>query len=123
DTLRRFGVGFAPPAGDWLVRLAQNQGIGLEALEKVGLIAKRQEGDGWYDRFRDRVLFPIRDVRGQVLGFGGRILPGSPQLARGAPKYYNSSETDVFSKSEMLYGLDQARAASDRAGYLAVVEG
>jgi len=123
DTLRRFGVGFAPPAGDWLVRLAQNQRIGLESLEKVGLIAKRQEGEGYYDRFRDRVIFPIRDVRGQPLGFGGRILPGSPQIARGAPKYYNSAETEVFSKSELLYGLDQARAASDKTGYLAVVEG
>jgi DNA primase len=123
DTLRRFGVGFAPPSGDWLVRLAQSQRIGLESLEKVGLVAKRQEGDGWYDRFRDRVIFPIRDARGQPLGFGGRILPSSPQIARGAPKYYNSAETEVFSKSEMLYGLDHARSASDSAGYLAVVEG
>ncbi len=123
DTLRRFGVGFAPASGDWLVRLAQSQRLGLEALERVGLVAKRQEGDGWYDRFRDRVIFPIRDARGQTLGFGGRILPNSPQITRGAPKYYNSAETEVFSKSEMLYGLDQARPAADKAGYLAVVEG
>lgn len=122
ETIRRFGLGFAPPAGDWLVRKATQAGLSFELLEKVGLIARRQEGDGYYDRFRDRVMFPIRDVRGQAMGFGGRILPSSPLSAR-APKYYNSSETPLFSKSEMLYGLDQARQAGTTAGYLAVVEG
>src|SRR5262249_17980968 len=70
----------------------------------------------------DRVLFPIRNTRGQPVAFGGRILPSSPLASRG-PKYYNSSDTPLFSKSEHLYGLDQARQAADRAGYLAVVEG
>ncbi len=123
ETVRRFGIGFAPPSGDWLVRLAQEQRVGLEMLEKVGLVARRQEGIGWYDRFRDRVIFPIRDARGQALGFGGRVLPGSPLETRGAPKYYNSADTPLFSKSELLYGLDQARQAASSAGYLAVVEG
>src|SRR5690606_31258647 len=75
-----------------------------------------------YDRFRDRVLFPIRDVRGHPVGIGGRVLPGSPLAERG-PKYYNSCDTPLFSKSENLYGLDQARAAAEKAGYLAIVEG
>src|SRR5207302_3024874 len=74
------------------------------------------------DRFRNRVMFPIRDARGQAVGFGGRILPGDPYAAR-LPKYYNSSETPLFSKSENLYGIDQARQAAAKAGYLAVVEG
>src|SRR5207244_1215903 len=70
------------------------------------------------------VMFPIRDVLGRVVGFGGRILPSSPVSAdRPAPKYYNSAETSLFSKSDQLYGIDQAKQAAAKAGYLAVVEG
>jgi DNA primase len=122
ETVRRYGLGYAPAAGDWLVQRAAAAGVSLELLEKVGLVARRKSGDGHYDRFRDRVQFPIRDVRGQPVGFGGRILPSSP-LASRAPKYYNSCDTPLFSKSSQLYGIDQARAAAARAGYLAVVEG
>ncbi len=122
ETVQRYGLGFAPRAGDWLVQRAEAAGVSLELLEKGGLIAPRQQRAGWYDRFRDRVLFPIRDSRGQTIAFGGRILPNSPLASRG-PKYYNSSETPLFSKSEHLYGLDQARDAAVKAGYLAVVEG
>lgn len=121
-TVRDFGLGFAPLTGDWLVKLAAAERIPTELLVEVGLIAPRQEGRGFYDRFRDRIMFPIRDVRGQVIGFGGRILPESPFASRG-PKYYNSAETPLFSKSDVLYGLDQARHAGTTAGYLAVVEG
>jgi DNA primase len=122
ETVRRFGLGYAPLAGDWLVRRARADGVDLGRLEEVGLIAQRQEGNGYYDRFRDRVMFPIRDALGRTVGFGGRILPTSPSLPR-APKYYNSAETPLFSKSEQLYGLDLAKAAAAKAGYLAVVEG
>lgn len=122
ETVRRFGLGFAPLAGDWLVARARAAGIDFGLLEKVGLVAPRLSGQGHYDRFRDRVLFPIRDARGQAVGFGGRILPTSPYKDR-APKYYNSSDTVLFKKSELLYGLDAARQAGAAAGYLAVVEG
>jgi len=122
DTVRRWQLGFAPPSGNWLVQRAGQARVAFDLLEKVGLIARRQEGEGHYDRFRDRVMFPIRDARGQAVGFGGRILPTSPLSARG-PKYYNSSETPLFSKSELLYGLDQAKQAAAKDGYLAVVEG
>src|SRR5262249_17509310 len=74
----RFGIGYAPPAGNWLVQLAAQAGRSTDILEKVGLIARRQNGSGFYDRFRDRIIFPIRDVRGRTVGFGGRILPSSP---------------------------------------------
>jgi DNA primase len=121
ETVRRYELGFAPRSGDWLVRKAESANIASEVLQEVGLIAPSDRA-GWYDRFRDRVLFPIRNTRGQPVGFGGRILPSSPLASRG-PKYYNSSDTPLFSKSEHLYGLDQARQAADRAGYLAVVEG
>jgi DNA primase len=122
ETVRRFGLGYAPLSGEWLVQQAADAGMSLETLEKIGLIAPRTEGRGYYDRFRDRVMFPIRDARGQTVGFGGRILPSSSLSAR-APKYYNSSETPLFSKSEQLYGIDQARQEGAKVGYLAVVEG
>ena len=122
ETVRRFGLGFAPPLGEWLTLQAAQAGLSAELLETLGLIAKRNEGNGYYDRFRDRVVFPIRDGRGQTVGFGGRILPSSPKVAS-APKYYNSAETVLFSKSNQLYGIDQARQAALDEGYLAVVEG
>jgi DNA primase len=121
-SIREFGLGYAPLTGDWLVRLAASEGVSTDALVEVGLIAQREGGRGYYDRFRDRVMFPIRDVRGQTVGFGGRILPNSPYAAR-APKYYNSAETTLFSKSLLLYGLDLARHGGTSAGFLAVVEG
>jgi len=122
ETVRRFGLGYAPLQGDWLVERARPAGTSFDLLEQVGLVGRSQQGEGYYDRFRDRVLFPIRDVRGRAVGFGGRIMPASPLLPR-APKYYNSADSPVFNKSELLYGLDQARQACARVGYLAVVEG
>ena len=121
-TVRAFGLGFAPAAGDWLVRAANAGRLDMSLLKEVGLVADRKEGSGFYDRFRDRVMFPIRDARGTTVGFGGRILPDSPFADRG-PKYYNSSETPLFLKKELLYGLDEARHAGATEGYLAVVEG
>ena len=121
-TVRSFGLGFAPATGDWLVRMANAARLDMSLLKEVGLVADRKEGMGSYDRFRDRVMFPIRDARGQTVGFGGRILPDSPFAERG-PKYYNSSETPLFLKKELLYGLDAARHAGATEGYLAVVEG
>jgi DNA primase len=122
ETVRRFGLGFAPGSWDWLVQQAVSAKMPTELLETVGLIARRTEGRGWYDRFRDRIMFPIRDLPGRTVGFGGRFLPTSPDAERG-PKYYNSSETPLFSKSDQLYGADQARQAATKAGYVAIVEG
>jgi DNA primase len=122
-TVRDFGLGFAPNTLDcWLGQMAAAEGIPHDTLIEVGLLAHRMENRGVYERFRDRVMFPIRDVRGQVIAFGGRIMPES-HLATRAPKYYNSAETPLFSKSDVLYGLDLARHAGASVGYLAVVEG
>lgn len=122
ETIRRFGLGFSPPDWEWLVARAAAANISKDVLEKVGLIAKSDKGRGYYDRFRDRVMFPVRNTRGQTVGFGGRILPSSP-VKDDAPKYYNSAATPLFNKSEQLYGLHEARQAGAAAGYLAVVEG
>lgn len=121
-TVRDFGLGFAPLEGDWLTKVAHAERVPLDLLREVGLIGERDENRGFFDRFRDRVMFPIRDVQRRPIGFGGRILPDSPLLPR-APKYYNSAETPLFSKSDVLYGLDLARQAAANVGYLALVEG
>jgi DNA primase len=121
-TVREFGLGFAPLDADWLVKLADHDGISRESLTEVGILALRDENRGHYCRFRDRIMFPIRDAQGRTVGFGGRIMPDSPYAARG-PKYYNSPDSPLFNKSELLYGIDKARHAGASAGCLAVVEG
>jgi DNA primase len=120
ESLERFGVGFAPESWDWLLRQASTAGIPLALLERTGLVVKRDDRPGHYDRFRGRVMFPIRDPLGRCVAFGGRILPGAK--AEGA-KYVNSPETPLFSKSSMLYGLDTAREAMAASGQAVVVEG
>jgi len=121
-TVRDFGLGFAPLSGDWLTTKVRKAGQDWQTLLELGLLSERKEVGGFYERFRDRVMFPIRDMRGQTVGFGGRILPGSPYAAR-SPKYYNSADTPLFNKSDLLYGIDLARHAGSSEGYLAVMEG
>jgi len=120
STQERFGVGFAPESWDWLLRQATAEGIAVDLLERSGLVVKREDRPGHYDRFRGRVMFPIRDPLGRCIAFGGRILPGSRVEAA---KYVNSPETALFSKSGTLYGLDTARQAMAASGRAIVVEG
>jgi DNA primase len=122
ETVRGYGLGYAPRTRTWLVERAEAAQVDLGLLEQVGLVMRRTNGPGYSDRFFDRVQFPIRDAQGRPVGFGGRVLPDSPFAQRG-PKYYNSSDTLLFNKSELLYGIDQARHAAAKAGYMAVVEG
>jgi len=98
DTVGKYSLGYAPRSGDWLVKKAEASRISLELLDKVGLIARRTERPGYYDRFRDRLQFPIRDVRGQAVGFGGRILPSSPLGSRPA-KYYEKRQNRYENRS------------------------
>jgi DNA primase len=105
--------------GGGLLRQAPAAGFSAELLARAGLAVERQERGGHYDRFRDRVMFPIRDPQGRCVAFGGRVLPGSTEGA----KYINSPETPLFSKSSMLYGLDTARDAMSRSHRAIVVEG
>ena len=120
ETIHRFGLGFAPSSWDWLLRQASAAGIGTGLLTATGMTVERQDRSGHYDRFRDRVIFPIRDPLGRCVAFGGRVLPGaSPESA----KYINSPETRLFSKNTMLYGLDTAREAMSRTRRAVVVEG
>jgi DNA primase len=117
EVLRTFGVGYAPSAWDRVLLLGQRAGFKVEELREVGLI-QRGRGGGEYDRFRSRIIFPIRDRRGRALGFGGRAMRSD----QGA-KYVNTAETDFFHKSRMLYGIDLAKEAIAKAGRAVVVEG
>jgi DNA primase len=114
---KQFCLGFAPPEWDALVKHLGTNSTRLEELVLAGLAVKKEKG-GFYDRFRDRVLFPIRDRRGRVIGFGGRII-GS----EGEPKYLNSPETPVFNKGNELYGLYEARLGNRSLSNFIVVEG
>lgn len=117
EVLRAFAVGYAPSAWDKVLLRGQRAGFKVEELRGVGLV-QRGRGGGEYDRFRSRIMFPIRDRRGRTLGFGGRAMRSD----QGA-KYVNTAETDFFHKSRMLYGIDLAKAAIAKAGRAVVVEG
>ncbi len=114
DIAKKFGVGYAPEGWQNLERAYPNYQSG--ALTTVGLVKQNDEGRR-YDIFRDRIMFPIVDVKGNVIGFGGRV------LETGEPKYLNSPETPLFEKGRELYGLYQARRAIRDAGRAIVVEG
>ena len=110
----RFGIGYAPPGWQNLQPVFPD--YGAKALKDGGLVIDG-EGGRRYDRFRDRIMFPILNQRGSVIGFGGRV------LGEGEPKYLNSPETPLFEKGRELYGLPQARTAIREAGRVVVVEG
>jgi len=115
----QFELGFAPPGWDNLKTALEKKGVSSEQLVQVGMLVKKDSG-GFYDRFRDRIMFPIRDTRGRVIAFGGRQLDNSDDKS---PKYLNSSETPIFHKGRELYGLYQARKAERKLERLLVVEG
>jgi DNA primase len=117
ETARRFGLGYAPEGWDHLLAFMKSRTVGEEQLVQAGLILPRQSGPGWYDRFRGRLLFPIRDVQGRVIAFGGRAL-GTEE-----PKYLNSPETPLYVKGQTLYALDLAKTAIREKSRALIVEG
>jgi DNA primase len=117
EVLRGFGVGYAPSAWDQVLTRGQRAGYGVPELVAAGLVQKGRKG-GHYDRFRARIMFPVRDARGRVQGFGARALRPDTK-----PKYLNSPEGELYRKSRTLYGIDRARAAIAKAGRAVVVEG
>ncbi|MFL6735447.1 MAG: DNA primase [Sphingomonas sp.] len=114
-TIERFGLGFAPDSRSGLKRALER--LGEDRLIETGMLIKPEDGGETYDRFRGRLMFPIRDARGRVIGFGGRI------LGAGEPKYLNSPDTPLFDKGRTLYNIDRASPASRSAKRLIVVEG
>lgn len=126
DTAERFRLGFAPPWGAGLVRFLVEQQGDLEQAATLGLVGKREHGR-YYDRFRARLMFPITDVVGRVVGFGGRLLPTATQTPgahdRTPPKYLNSPDSVLYKKGTFLYGLSQAKEAMRRRERAVIVEG
>lgn len=115
EIAKQFGLGYAPEGWRSLASVFPNYDDPL--LAESGLVIVNEEDEKRYDRFRDRVMFPIRNVKGECIGFGGRV------LGEGTPKYLNSPETPVFSKGRELYGLWEARNALREHGYVLVTEG
>lgn len=114
---RDFGLGFAPPGWDNLMKHLGGDSLQQKAMIDAGLLIENAETGRSYDRFRDRVMFPIRDSRGRIIAFGGRVLGDDK------PKYLNSPETPVFHKGQELYGLYEARKANRDLDEIMVVEG
>ena len=124
DIVDEFKLGFAPAAYNWLTDLARDTDFSNQVLEACGLITKNQKSSSWYERFRGRLIFPIRDVLNRPIAFGGRLVPGVFEPDKEPPgKYINSPETRLFSKSETLYGLNLVKNELNRTRELTVVEG
>jgi DNA primase len=118
ETIQQFQLGYAPAGWETLYRyLVEHKRYSVQLVEQAGLIRRRQSGDGYYDYFRDRLIIPIHDIQGRVIGFGGRTL-GEEQ-----PKYLNSPETDIFSKGKTLFAFDKAKTAISQLDQAVVVEG
>lgn len=117
-----FQLGYAPEGWNGLSKWMERKSVNIDELIHAGLIVRKEkdgaQGFSTYDRFRNRVLFPIADARGQVVAFGGRVMDDEA-----SPKYLNSSETDLFHKGRSLYGLDKARQSATAAGRFYLVEG
>jgi DNA primase len=117
EVLRTFRIGYSPSAWDKVMLAAQRDGFSREELAAAGLGQKGRQG-GFYDRFRARIMFPLVDWRGKVLGFGARSMRDDQ-----GPKYVNTSENDLYRKGRQLFGIDHARGPAGRAGRVVAVEG
>ena len=119
STIRKFGLGFCPSGGDKMSQDALRAGYKEEFLLSTGLSLKREEDGRIYDRFRERIIFPVHNISGRIVAFGGRTLRTDKKVA----KYQNSPESEIYSKSREIYGLYFAKNAIQREGYAIMVEG
>ena len=119
EAVKLFRLGYAPDLWDDTVNWAKSKDYDLAVVEKAGLILRKEGSDHYYDRFRGRLMFPICDEQGRVVGFSGRVLSGDEKTA----KYVNSPETPIFTKSKVFFGLDKSKRALLEAEYAIVCEG
>jgi DNA primase len=119
DTIKRFVLGYSMHSWDDVIQFAANEGVDVGLVEKAGLVVKKEDGSGYYDRFRGRVMFPILSPSGRTIGFGARKLREDDTLA----KYINSPETPIYNKSRILYGLFQSKEALRAEDNAILVEG
>lgn len=120
ESIRKFRLGFAPSGWRNLYDFLVKSGFNGGELAQAGIALKKEQGDGYYDRFRDRIMFPITDAIGRVIGYSARVAPGADESQA---KYINTSETPIYKKSQVLYGLSYARQAIKQVGYTVLVEG
>jgi DNA primase len=119
DAIKLFRIGAAPELWDDTVNWAKSKNYDLAIVEQAGLIIRKEETGNYYDRFRGRLMFPICDEQGRVVGFSGRVLSGDEKTA----KYVNSPETPIFTKSKIFFGLDKSKRAILDAGFAIICEG
>jgi DNA primase len=119
EAIKLFRIGAAPELWDDTVNWARSKNFDLATVEKAGLIIRKEETGNYYDRFRGRLMFPIGDEQGRVIGFSGRVLSGDEKTA----KYVNSPETPIFTKSKIFFGLDKSKRAILDAGCAIICEG
>ncbi|WP_304511931.1 DNA primase [Desulfobacula sp.] len=117
DIIQQFRLGYSPDSWESVVKVLRDQKISKNTAAQCGLILEKKQKTGYYDRFRNRIMFPIFDVNMQVAGFGGRVMDDA------MPKYMNSPETPVYNKSRILYGLHAAKQFCRQAGFVYIVEG
>jgi DNA primase len=124
ESIKEFRLGYAPRGWRNLLSFLNNRGYGNEEITKTGLLVQKERsnnfGDSYYDRFRDRIIFPIADYSGKIVGFTARVAPGGDETQA---KYVNTPETEVYHKSRILYGLDKARGEIKQKNCTLLVEG
>lgn len=119
QSIKDFRLGYAPSGWRNLLDFLLGRGYGLAEIEKTGLLVKKDNGDA-YDRFRDRIIFPIADTNGRVVGYSARVAPGGDESQA---KYVNTPETDAYHKSKILYGIDRAKVEIKKQDFVLLVEG
>lgn len=120
ESIRTYRLGYAPDGWEHMTKFLLSRGFRSEELEGCGLSLRGKEGRGFYDRFRDRIMFPIGDILGRIIGYSARVAPGGDETAA---KYVNTPETNLYHKSRALYGLSIAKQAIKEAGRTILVEG
>jgi DNA primase len=118
ETVKQFSLGYAPDDWEGLIKFAKNKDIEMEVLNQAGLVVPRAESKGYYDRFRNRIVFPIFSLSGKVVGFGGRVLNEKDE-----PKYLNSPESPIYQKGKILYGLNFSKDEIRKNASAVLVEG
>ncbi len=122
-TVDLFCLGFAPNAWDTLLNFLVSKNYTAQEAFTAGLLVKRERGDGYYDRFRNRITFPIRDIHGHVVGFTARLMPSAEADPNAGGKYINTPQTEFYNKSRVLYGLDMAKREIKNQDMAVLVEG
>ncbi len=124
ETIKKFRLGYAPKGWDNMIKFLTKRGYGIEEINRTGLLVEKNNGkknaNNFYDRFRSRVMFPIADYSGKILGYSARVSPGEDESQA---KYINTPESEVYHKSRILYGIDKARARMKQDDFVVLVEG